>query len=156
MKATLRLKDYLKKNEVKFNIIPHLRTFTALETASAEKAPQWEVAKVVMVKIRDKDTMFVIPADRQVDLFKLSAELGTDDIHVEEEKEFEDLFPDCEQGAMPPFGALYHIPCYVDVAFENHKEIFFNAGSHEESIQLAMKDYLRLAEAEIGDYSVPK
>ena len=154
MKTTLRPKDLLKEKGISYEMIPHPQRFTALETAEAEHVPGRVVAKVVMAKIGCKDVMFIIPADSLLDFFKLSAEFGTRDIRIEQEGEFEALFPDCEAGAMPPFGILYGIPCYVDARLLANKDIVFNAGSHDESLRMALKDYLLLSEAVIGDFSI--
>lgn len=156
MTTGFKVHDFLRGHDVAFEVVPHPKCYTAAETAESEHIAKEMFAKVVIVKIKGKDAMFVIPADRRIDLLKLSFELGTDDLRVEEESEMQDLFTDCEKGAMPPFGSLYHLPCYVDIVLENQKEIVFNAGSHTESIKMSVKDYFVLAEAEVGDYSVPK
>src|SRR3990167_223577 len=109
MSLTLKLTDFLEKNRVPYEIIKHAKRYRASETAVAEHAPENEFAKVVMVKTQGKDLMFVIPADRKLDLRKVGVELETDDLHVEKEDEFRSLFPDCDTGAMPPFGTLYKI-----------------------------------------------
>lgn len=156
MSAGFKLYEFLKKKGVQFETIEHPKRWTAVETAVIEHVPPEAFAKVVIVKVKGKDAMFVIPANRRIDLLKLSYELGTEDLRVEEENEFQDIFTDSAKGAMPPFGSLYGIPVYMDLALEDQNEIYFNAGSHTESIKMALKDYLVLAEAEIGDYSVPK
>lgn len=151
-----KVTDYLEEKRVNFDVIFHPRRYTALETAEAEHVGGYDVAKVVMVKAGGRDTMFVIPANRRLSPLKVGFELGTQDVGIEEERDFASLFPNCEKGAMPPIGPMYGIPCYVDVELVANKDIVFNAGSHEESVKMAMKDYLMLAEAEIGDYSVPR
>lgn len=109
-----------------------------------------------MVQIKGKDTMFVIPADSKLDIFKLSTEFGTEDIRIEKERDFDKLFPDCEKGAMPPLGVMYQVPTYVDAQLLENREIIFNGGSHEQSIRMTLSDYLRVAEATLGDYCRPR
>ncbi len=155
MKTGEKVKSFLSKKKARFEVISHPKRETAVQTAEAEHVPAWKFVKVVIGKVKGEDAMFVLPADRRLDLFKITTALGTRDVRIDEEQEFSDLFPDCEKGAMPPFGALYGLACYADAELENLKEIYFNAGSHKESIKMAFADYLRLAEAEIGDYSVP-
>ncbi len=154
METTQKLKDFLRKNKVRFEVITHPKRETAVQTAEVEHVPAWKFVKVVIGKVKGKDAMFVLPSSRRLDLFKITTALRTQDVRIEEEKEFPALFPDCEKGAMPPFGALYGLACYADAELESLKEIYFNAGSHKESIKMAFADYLKLAEAEIGDYSV--
>ena len=70
-------------------------------------------------------------------------------IEVASESEFADRFPDCEAGAMPPFGNLYDMDVFVDERLSNDKQIAFNAGSHRELIQMAWHDYELLVKPRI-------
>lgn len=155
MTLSAKVTDFLEREKVHYEIISHPKSLTAVETAVAEHVPVHLVAKVVMVKANGKDVMVVIPANRKVNLFKLGNEVGTYDLHIEEEWEFRSLFPDCELGGMPPFGCLYQLPCYVDAELLANRDIVFNGGSHEESIRIAMRDFLSVAKAALGDFSTP-
>jgi Ala-tRNA(Pro) deacylase len=150
----IKLLKLLKKHKVDYEVLMHPETWTASETAERGHLPGREVAKVVMVKIKGSDAMVVIPSCNTVDLLKLSVGCGSSDIRVEDEKEFEDLFPDCETGAMPPFGKLYHLPCFVDESLKEVPEIIFRACTHRESLRIATEDFLRIVKAESGDFSV--
>ena len=154
MSIPKKLQKFLKRNKVYYQILVHPRTVSAAQTAEVEHVPGKEIAKVVMVKAGKKNVMTVIPGDSRLDLLKLSSVLGTSDLRVEEEKEFQDLFPDCEIGAMPPVGSLYQLSCYVDQGLAGEKEIFFNGGNHEETIRVYTKDFIRAAKAVTGDFAV--
>lgn len=147
----VKVRQYLKHERAPFEVIPHPETYTAQETAALEHVPGRQVAKVVMIKADDRDLMAVIPAPCKVDLMKLSSVLGTGHLRLESENEFGALFPDCERGAMPPFGPLYRVPCFVDVRLTRCKELVFNAGNHMESLRMPASEFLRIAEAEIAD-----
>jgi Ala-tRNA(Pro) deacylase len=155
MKTPHRLERFLKKHHVSYEIVNHPQAFTSSATAEAEHISGNEVAKVVMVKARKQDVMAVLPASCCVDWLKMSTVLGTQDVSLEKEVEFAALFPDCEPGAMPPFGKLYKVPCYVDKNLKNADWITFNAGSHTESIRMPAKDFFRIVKAEIADFAVP-
>ncbi|MBI3307076.1 MAG: YbaK/EbsC family protein [Candidatus Omnitrophica bacterium] len=149
-----RLTKFLKKHKVYYQVQVHPQTFTASETAQAEHISGRKLAKVVMVNAEGRDVMVVLPSNRVVDLFKLSTALGTQDVRVESEKEFKDLFPDCEAGAMPPIGKIYGMPCYADKSLSEEKELYFNAGNHLETIEVSTADFLRVSKAVMGNYSV--
>jgi Ala-tRNA(Pro) deacylase len=70
-----------------------------------------------------------------------------------DEEETRSLFPDCEEGAEPPFGALYGIRTIVDKALEDDDHIVFQAGTHDKAIRMNMDDYLSLAQPEIADFA---
>ncbi len=150
-----KLAKFLKKHRVYYQVQVHPWTATCSQTAEEEHVSGKKMAKVVMVKADDNDAMVVLPAHRKIDLFKLSTELGTHNVKIDEEKDFEALFPDCEVGAMPPFGKLYGMPVYADKALKETDELFFNAGNHLETICISTDDFFRVAKASVGDFSVP-
>ncbi len=154
MELPKKLTKFLKRHKVYYEIQVHPRTVTASETAQVEHVSGKKLAKAVMVKADGKDAMVVLPSTRNVDLFKLGAALGKLDVRIEEEVEFKDLFPDCEAGAMPPFGKMYGIPCYADQSLSEEEELYFNAGNHLETIKVFTADFLRVSKAVVGDFSV--
>ena len=143
MPAT-KLKEFLDSQGVKYVSIAHSLGYTAQEVASLAHIPGRELAKTVMVYLDDKLAMAVLPASFQVDLQKLREGVGASEVQLATEYEFEESFPDCEVGAMPPFGNLYDMAIYVEESLTRDEEIAFNAGSHKELIKLAYRDFERL------------
>lgn len=139
-----RLKEFLDKNDIRYVLISHSRAFTAAATAAITHIPGREIAKTVMVKVRGQLAMAVVPGSRHLDLKALEEELDVRDIKLVSEEEFKNVFPDCELGAMPPFGTLYGLNVYVDSKLEEDPEIAFNAGSHRELMRMQFADYERL------------
>lgn len=139
-----RLKAFLDKNDIRYVLISHSRAFTAAATAAITHTPGKEIAKTVVVKVNGKLAMAVVPGSRHLDLKALEDELGARDVTLVSEDEFQNVFPDCELGAMPPFGTLYGLNVYVDAKLEDDPEIAFNAGSHRELMRMQYADYERL------------
>ena len=139
-----RLKEFLDKEHVKYVSIGHSPAFTAQEIAAAAHVPGKELAKSVIVKIDGELAMVVLPASEHVRLMSLRETLGARNVELADENEFEGAFPDCETGAMPPFGNLYGMKVFVSQALREDEEIAFNAGSHSELIRLTYADYERL------------
>ena len=129
-----KLKDYLDEHDVQYVTISHSPAYTAQRIAE----------QTVIVKIDGQYAMAVLPASRRVDLDHLKSALGADDVVLASEDEFKRLFPDCELGAMPPFGNLYDMGVYVAGELTEDEEIAFNAGSHTELVRMAYKDYANL------------
>jgi Ala-tRNA(Pro) deacylase len=152
MPAT-RLVEFLNTNKVQFATILHPQVYTAHQVASTTHIPEREVAKTVMIKIDGVLAMAVLPASRVVDLELLEAVLEADRVRLAGESEFKRRFPDCETGAMPPFGNLYGLQVYVDESLTKDKDILFEAGSHHEAIRLAYADFERLVRPSILRFS---
>ena len=139
-----RLKEFLDNNDVRYILISHSRAFTTAATAAITHIPGKEIAKTVVVKIDGELAMAVVPGSRHLDLQALEDELGERRVTVVSEDEFKDVFPDCELGAMPPFGTLYGLSVYLDSKLSDDPEIAFNAGSHRELMRMQFADYERL------------
>lgn len=148
-----RLLAYLKGNNVPFQSMKHHTAFTAQEVAAAQKVPGKQVAKVVIIKADATTGMLVMPASYRIDFRRLNAVLGGKEARLAREEEFADLFPDCDTGAMPPFGNLYHVTVYVDKSLTEDAEIVFNAGTHTETLKVSYADYSRLTNPIVADFA---
>jgi Ala-tRNA(Pro) deacylase len=139
-----KLKEFLDESGVRFVSIVHSMAYTAQEIAATTHIPGKEIAKTVMVKLDGKMAMAVLPASYRVDFNLLKKAAGAKKAELASEEEFKDVFPECEVGAMPPFGNLYGMEVYVAQSLAEDEEIAFNAGSHTELIKLAYKDFENL------------
>jgi Ala-tRNA(Pro) deacylase len=139
-----RLHRLLDANHVEYQTIAHPTTYSAQQTAAAAHIPGRELAKTVIVDIDGNLAMVVQNASSMVPLGRLKAATGARDVHLASEQEFRDCFPDCELGAMPPFGNLYGMEVFVAEALTKDEEIAFDAGSHTELIKLRYGDFARL------------
>ena len=148
-----KLKNFLDENNVKYITIRHSPAFTAQQIAASAHVPGKELAKTVMIKIDGNMAMAVLPASYHVDFKLLEEASGAVRIALADEQEFKDMFPDCEVGAMPPFGNLYGMDVYVARTLAEDEEIFFNAGSHSELIRLSYKDFERLVKPKVLKFS---
>lgn len=146
-----KLKKFLDDNDVKYVTIGHSQAFTAQEVAASAHVPGKELAKTVMVKLDGTMAMAVVPAPAQVDLEAVREVAGAGEAELATEEEFEELFPDCEAGAMPPFGNLWDMDVYVDSTLRDDETIAFEAGSHTELVQLAYEDFQRLVRPTVAD-----
>ncbi len=139
-----KLKEYLDRHSIKYVTITHSPAYTAQMIAAVAHIPGKELAKTVMVTLDDEMAMAVLPSSMMVDLERLLEAAGVGKARLATEAEFKGLFPECEVGAMPPFGNLWDMPVYVDPSLAEDEEIAFNAGSHVELIKLAYDDFARL------------
>ena len=135
------LRQYLDKHNVKYTVISHSPAYTAQGIVALAHISGKEMAKTVMVKLDNKLVMTVLPASFRVDLGLLKKATGATVAELAAEDEFKDRFPECETGAMPPFGNLYGFDVIVDQSLTKDEEIAFNACSHRELIRLAWRDY---------------
>ena len=144
-----KLKDYLDSKGVLYITLKHSPAYTAQQIAATSHISGKELAKTVIVKLDGNIAMAVLPASYRINMSLLKDAAGAETIELATEQEFMNLFPECEIGAMPPFGNLYKMRVYLASSLAEDKEITFNAGTHSELIKMLYKDYEKLVDPAI-------
>ncbi len=156
MNCKQRLEEYLRDKEVPYQTQQHPRAITAQEVAATEHVPGRMFTKTVMVTTDGgKMCMLALPAPYHVNPEKAAAALGASEARLADEGRFEKTFPDCEVGAMPPFGNLYNVPVCVDEALAEDETMVFRAGTHTDTMSVSYADFERLVEPTVADFADP-
>jgi Ala-tRNA(Pro) deacylase len=148
-----KLRTFLDEHHVKYVTLKHSRAFTAQEIADHAHIPGREMAKTVIVWLDQHMAMVVLPAPDMINLDDLRAATGAREVRLASEREFSAVFPNCEVGAMPPFGNLWDLPVFVDQRLREDEHIAFSAGSHTEVIRLAFADFERLVRPGVLEFA---
>ena len=152
MAISARLHRYLEERRIAVEALNHAETFTSPETAAALHVHGREMAKTVIVKAAGRYFMLVLPAHERIDLAKVAKLLNANTVRLATEHEMRELFPDCEVGAMPPFGALYGVEEYVDHSMIQDRDIVCVAGNHREAIKMRTGDFMELTHPTVADF----
>lgn len=147
--TTAQVKKYLDDNQVKYVTIKHSPAFTAQEVAASAHVSGKSMAKTVIVKLNGTMAMIVEPANQKINFDHLKKSVSVNDIALASESEFQNRFPECELGAMPPFGNLYGMDVYIAKSLTSDNEILFNSGSHSELIKMAYSDFENLVKPKV-------
>lgn len=143
MALSARLKRFLDQQAANYETLPHHRTFTSLRTADTAHIPRQQFAKAVVMREDDEYLMMVIPADRHVHMGRLHHLLGHD-VGLATEEELNQLFPDCECGAIPPVGAAYGLKTLIDESLVGQSDIYFEAGDHQQLVKMKADHFASL------------
>ena len=152
MAVSDKLKRLFEEEKVPYEIMVHSESYTAQEKAAGLHVPGAQLAKVVMVKADRDLVMLVLSADHSIDFGSLKEVLGTRKVTLAGEEDFGHLFPDCDLGAMPPFGNLYDIPVWVEERLAEQESIIFNACTHYEVAKILYRDYERLVGPKVAGF----
>lgn len=155
MSVANRLERLLEESGALFEVIDHPLAFTAQEEAAASHVSGRHWAKTIAVLINGEPAIAVVPATRRLELDKLRRVAGTKSVTIAREAEFQDLYPDCDLGAMPPFGELYGQQTFIDETLRQEERIAFHAGDHRTAIEMAYSDFERLCDPVPADLSGP-
>jgi len=152
----MNVKQYLKQHQVPFDVLPHRRTETAVGTADTLDVPQENFAKTVVLRVDGRPIIAVVQAPFHVDPVEVKNCLGAGVAELAREADLDELFSDCETGAIPPFGSHYGMPTVVDAQLAEDEYIVFNGNTHNEAISMRFRDYEMIEhphQAEIRDTS---
>jgi len=153
MAPSEQLEQYLQTNDIPYLMRHHPPAMTARQLAEMEHINPHEVAKVVIMKDHQQFYMMVLPADYKLDLNAVREVLDSREAWIASEQELQQLFPECELGAMPPFGEMYQMQTYAEMDLNDDTEIEFNAGSHEDAIRMRYKHWEQMAHPKMGHFS---
>ncbi|HOW83756.1 MAG TPA: YbaK/EbsC family protein [Spirochaetota bacterium] len=144
-----RIKRFLDENHVTYEFISHPREFSSTRTCQAAHVHGNEFAKTVILKMDGRLVMCVVTANQMVFPGYMKNFFNAKNIEIASESDFKNAFPDCEVGAMPPFGNLYGVDEFISMDLTRDEYIAFNAGSHTELIRMKFSDFEKLVHPRI-------
>lgn len=145
--------DYLHRHRVPYSVVAHDHSGCSRQTVSSAHVPPERLAKAVIFLDQRGYLMVVLPGDRHVSIKTLSDKLRRR-LTLAEEQRIAPVFADCEPGAIPPIGPAYGMETILDDSLVGQPQIYFEAGDHEELIQVSGEDFLLLmGQARHGQFS---
>ena len=147
--------ELLERERIPYTCFRHVPAYTAQEGAAVSHIPQRCWVKVVICIADDQPVQAVLPAHHMVDLEELRLLANAVALRLAREEEIAALHPECEVGAMPPFGASYGHRVFVDRCLVGEPEMVFNAGTHTEAICMHYGDFAELATPIVGAFGRP-
>ena len=153
MSIPRRIREYLDTQNVPYEWLPHPQAFTAQEVAHSLHISGKRLAKTVIVQADERMVMTVLPASHRLIMPELRAALEARHLEMLPEGELAKVFPECDLGAIPPFGNLYGIDVWVDRTIADQGEIVFNAGTHVDAVRMKYHDFAGLAKPRVARFS---
>ena len=150
------LDDFLRKARVPYTTFRHSPAFTAQHAAALSHVPGRCWAKTVVFMADAEPILVVVPAHYTVDVDQVQALAGVGMLRLATPRELIALYPDCEEGAMPPFGDLYLQRVFVDQSLVGEPDMVFNAGTHVDCIRMHYGDFAAVAHPTVGALGRPR
>ncbi len=144
MSISRRIREYLDINDVQYEWLPHPQAYTAQEVAHSLHLSGKRLAKTVVVDADGTQVMAVLPASLRLSMTRLREAMQAERVEMMVESELAKLFPDCDMGAIPPFGNLYGMNVWIDKSLVESEEIVFTAGTHRDAIRMRYSDFSAL------------
>jgi Ala-tRNA(Pro) deacylase len=154
-RLAMNVQKLLQQHHVAFRLLDHEPTYAAQRLAQVVHVSGGEVAKVVLLRADDGYVLAVLPATRSVNVDRVRELVGAASVKLATESECGKCFPDCELGALPPFGSKYGMRTLVDRSLSEDDEIVFEGNTHHQAIRLKFRDYAELEKPRLADFSHP-
>jgi Ala-tRNA(Pro) deacylase len=150
----MKIIEFLENKNVEFDVIPHRDTYDAQRMAATLHVPGREVAKTVLLRADGgyAYVVAVLPANKAVDFERASQMLGGSHLELATEAEISEHCPDCEIGALPPFGSQYYTKTLVDESLTEDDTIVFEGNTHHEAIRMKFEDFRKIEQPLTGSF----
>ncbi len=151
----MNIQEFLRRKNVPFDVLQHYETYEAQRMAHAVHVSGHQVAKTVLLRI-DEPSEFVVavlPASHKIDFVKALDAFGVEKVELATEKEISVRCPDCDTGALPPFGSHYGMKTVIDKSLAQDDEIVFESQLHSESIRMKYADFALLENPKVMTFS---
>lgn len=162
-----RVLDLLKLHHVPESIVEHGPVRTMDDVVRVLNAPLSQMAKTVLIAASGADEpdpdrldaelyLFAIPADRKLDLGKVSKVINKPRpilrfaTHLEVE-----ALTGFRVGSIPPFGHPRNVPVVLDEPLTHFEAIWCGTGKATESLRISLADLKRLSAYSVADVSKP-
>lgn len=154
MVGVKRIKALLDEKGIKYSITSHPKAYTAQRIAAHAHISGKNFIKTIVIKVDGKLALAVLPANDRIGFSEFAKSLQAKKVELASEAEFRDRFPDCETGAMPPFGNLYDMETYIASDLDQSEEISFNACNHIDVLTMQYRDYLKLVKPKVVPFEI--
>jgi len=151
----MNLPSFLDDQGVNYRLSHHAETYTSQDLAQTEHISGRNIVKPVLVKADNQFVLCALPASYKVDLMELREQLRCKEVHLADESQLQQCFPDCELGAQPPIGRFWGVPTLMDESLTAGDMVTFQAGSHDQAVTMTLAEYRRIAQPEMAHFARP-
>ena len=130
------LKTWIEDQSIEYRMGSHPISFSSRETATAAHIREDHIAKAVILKDKQGYLMAVIPADQWIKLHAIQQDLNRP-LELASEDEIDELFKDCQPGAIPPLGQAYGMETVLDESLTSLANVYLEAGDHEHLLHIS-------------------
>lgn len=136
MPISKKIKNFLDKAKVKYELIEHRTVYNAYDKAQTLKVPEKTVGKTLILRTGKDLTIVLIPANKNLDKKKFQKIAKAKKIGFVSEKLIKNKLKGVKVGAIPPFGILWKLKTFGDRSLVNQPKIILNAGDTQWSIKI--------------------
>lgn len=151
----MNVREFLTAKRVPYEALDHPVTYDAQRLAQTLHVPGQQVAKTVLLRADGGYSYIVavLPATKTVDFSQVSSALGGSKIELATELEIQQHCPDCEMGALPPFGTQYGMKTLVEESLAQDESIVFEGNTHHEAFRMRYADFQRIEQPLVAQFA---
>jgi prolyl-tRNA editing enzyme YbaK/EbsC (Cys-tRNA(Pro) deacylase) len=152
---------YLQTKGIYPKVIDHKTVYTAIDAANTLKRKMDEIVKSLLVKADNYYCIVCLPANQNLDFTKIKAAIEkaagrkVKTVQIPSEKVMKELLKLREEG-MSAFGGYHQLPVIAEKRLATLSKAVFPSGSFNHSIEMKVKDYLKLENAVLASFGINK
>ena len=143
MEISPTLVQELSKHGISYDIISHPYSEYSLNTARSVRIPESELVKSVILEDDQGYIMALVPADQHVKIRQVN-QLLQRNVGLTTENTLQNIFCDCDPGAIPPVGEAYDLETIVDYHLDDCDDLYIEAGNHQDLLHLSGSSFRKL------------
>lgn len=136
--------ELLNRRGVKHQVLEHKPVQTSQEAAEVRgDISLSQGAKAMVLLIKGEPRLYVLPADRKMDLKGLKNFFETGQVELAPLSRIQEI-TGVEPGGVPPFGSLMKLTTILDERMGENETIAFNAGRPDRSVKMRYQDFINI------------
>lgn len=155
------LVKYFSDKGVSHNILKHKTVYTAIDAANTMKRKMNEIVKSLLVVADQKYFLVCLPADHNLDLKKIKKIISQETgekikvVRIPDEKTMLKAVK-IKNAGLSAFGSFHNLPVIMEEKLANLKKAIFSSDRFDHSIEMAVKDFIKMENAILGNFGIKK
>ncbi|MDD5527851.1 MAG: YbaK/EbsC family protein [Patescibacteria group bacterium] len=153
--------NYLEAKGISPKILEHKTVYTAIDAANTLKRKMDEIVKTLLIKADNYYYIVCLPANQNMDFKKIQQAIEKAAGHkvrivqIPSEKVMKELLK-LREGGMSAFGSFHNLPVIAEKRLSALAKAVFPSGSFNHSVEMRVKDFLRLENAVLANFGINK
>ena len=147
MTIATQLQTFLNEHQADYEVVSHPYAERALDTAHASCVPVKNMAKAVILKDSAGYVMAIVPSMNKLMLSWINTIMDRR-LALATEQQLRQLFPDCDEGAVPAMGTAYGLKTCWDDELNSVHDLYIEGGSHRDLVHLQREQFKKLLQGQ--------
>jgi len=144
MTISISFNEYLTNHNIDYELVKHRYTKSSFDSSCSAHLPSAEVVKAIILQCSDGSyLMSALSVGHKLSIAQVNKLTGKH-YHLINESQLSELFPDCEQGAIPSVGEAFAMDMLVDDGLLRAEQVYIEAGDHRHLLRVEQQQFANM------------